>query len=837
MDNLYDFYISRRDAYGERMLFDNRTTYAGAVGAAMARAAFLERKGLGRGDVIGILAGNSAEWCITYMAITMQGAIALPLDTTLAPADYARMLHEVRAKAVFVSDEFRGVVRGVPVFGVETGRSTAAPRGFRPTGVGPDHTASYLFTSGTTGRAKVVALSHANLFKTAIATSEYLGLNERDQLLCILPLYHAYAFIANFIGPFATGSSLVFQPSLKGPDIMRSLAENRITIFPAAPQLWELFLDGILNRVKADSLLKYRFMLFMLAAAPALRAMGLSAVPRRVFAPVRALFGGSMRFFISGGAPLKRSYFNRYNRMGLTVIEGYGLTETTGPVSISHSEDNRAGSVGPPMPGNEVRVKNINADGIGELWIRGDAVMKGYHRNPKANAEAFDADGFFNTGDLGRVDKKGRIYVTGRSKNVIVMDSGKNVYPEEIEEILKTSEHIAEAAVIGRSIGGRETVFAVIVPCIRSAGAFELMTSEIARLNAGLPPHKRVMGFGVSFDPLPRNSTRKVLLDEVRRRLDLGDYQTSDAGAPVLRKTLEGATPRDREIVDAVRRALGEKTLYAGSTLADYRIDSLGTIELVVRLEKALGIEIDLERLRSARTLEEIMAQLSSCPPRRGPSIDETILRGKISTRAAVFRNPLNELFLRAVRTVSRICWDLRVDHGERLEEDNAVITANHQSNLDVLWILSSLPYRARMNVYLIGKKELSFLKYVFVGAPVIFVERGGNVIPTLKAGADLLRQGKSLVIFPEGTRSRDGSMGEFRTGAAYLAKNLGKKIVPLALRGSYEILPRGKIVPRLFSGARARLSVGEPLDPARHRSVEELNEAMREAIVRLMEG
>jgi len=286
-----------------------------------------------------------------------------------------------------------------------------------------------------------------------------------------------------------------------------------------------------------------------------------------------------------------------------------------------------------------------------------------------------------------------------------------------------------------------------------------------------------------------------------------------------------------------VREALGAKTLYAGSAPADFSIDSLGMIELVVRLEETLGIEIDPERLRSARTLEEMIAHLSSCPPRKGPSIDETILRGKISTRAAVFRNPLNELFLLGVRAVSRVCWDLRVDHGERLAADNAVIIANHQSNLDVLWILSSLPYRSRRNVYLIGKRELSFLKYIFVGAPVIFVERGGNVIPTLKAGADLLRQGKSLVIFPEGTRSRDGSMGEFRTGAAYLAKNLGKKIVPVAVRGSFEILPRRKIVPRLFSGARARLSVGEPIDPARHRSVEELNEAMRDAIARLLQG
>jgi 1-acyl-sn-glycerol-3-phosphate acyltransferase len=201
------------------------------------------------------------------------------------------------------------------------------------------------------------------------------------------------------------------------------------------------------------------------------------------------------------------------------------------------------------------------------------------------------------------------------------------------------------------------------------------------------------------------------------------------------------------------------------------------------------------------------------------------------------FWNPLSELILLAVRICSRLFWDLRIVHGERLVPDNRIIVANHQSILDVLWLLGALPYRMRRRLFITGKRELSFLRYPFFGSPVVFVDRAGNVLPSLKAAADILRSGASLIIFPEGTRTRDGSLGKFKTGAAYLAHHLGKEILPVTIRGAYSIFPRGEIFPRFFSKVKGSVVVGEPVDPRGFASIEALNAHVRSVIAEQMDG
>jgi long-subunit acyl-CoA synthetase (AMP-forming) len=184
--------------------------------------------------------------------------------------------------------------------------------------------------------------------------------------------------------------------------------------------MWELFFDALAAKLRAQSKAKHRLFMFFLAAAPALTAVGLGFLPRKIFDPVHDVFGRKMRFFISGGAPLKKEYFTYYRTMGFYIMEGYGLTDTTGPIAIPYFKDAAAGSVGPPIAGNAVKIKNAGPDGIGEIWLQGDAVMAGYYRNDQANREAFDDERFFNTQDLGYLDPRGHIHITGRLKNVIV---------------------------------------------------------------------------------------------------------------------------------------------------------------------------------------------------------------------------------------------------------------------------------------------------------------------------------------------------------------------------------------------------------------------------------
>ena len=832
-DNLHQAYSTVCEKYAGNILFQNENiTFAETWQRVTRRISFLKSKGHNKGDIIVILAVNSPDWCITYMAITAMGAIALPLDTNLTAQNYRDMLREVSAGAVFISKTFRGIFQDVAVYDIETDPTLTATEKTTETQLAANDIASLLFTSGTTGEPKIVVLTHSNILNVAQVCTELEEYTPNDQTLAMLPLYHVYAFESTFLAPLVTGSAIVFQASLKGPDIIRALAENKITIFPAAPQMWELFFDALLTKIKAQSMAKYHIFRFFLKSAPVFKALGLNFILRKIFAPVHDVFGRQMRFFISGGAPLKKEYFRYYRRMGFYIMEGYGLTETTGPIAIPYYKDAIAGAVGPPIAGNVVKIKNTNADGIGEIWLKGKAVMAGYYKNDEANNQVFDADRFFNTQDLGFVDRRGHIHITGREKNVIVLDSGKNVYPEELELFFRSSPLIAEIAVFGRMIAGRETAYAVIVPAIKGAGSYEAVREAINTLNKSLPSYKALTNFALSADPLPRNSTRKVLIDEVKRLLDQNIYQTDPSAKAVPRNILAPASVREEEIISILSKKLKKEILYANETLADYRIDSLGMIELIVYLEEALGIAIDTEKLNPLMTVEEFLRYLGSCDRQATVNLDEMILRGPLTTKVPIFRNPLSELIIFLVRTISRLCWSFKVINKDRLVPENAIIAVNHQSYLDIPWVLGAMSYKLRKDIYITGKKELSFLRYPFWGSPILFVDRQGNVAPALKAAADVLRSGNSLIIFPEGTRTHDGAVGKFRSGAAYLAFHLGKAIIPVTVTGAFEIMPRNTIVPRFFAGIKGSIIVGDTVNPGDFGSIDALNEHLHNVIV-----
>jgi long-chain acyl-CoA synthetase len=468
--SLYSAFSSLCSQYGENLLFrfeGRDITYAETGDLVRRRAAFLQREGYGKGDIIAMMAVNSPDWCVTFMAIAAMGGIVLPLDTSLQPEQTGPMLARAGAKAFFASRAFEGFAGDLASYEISTSGNMGDASSFSAADVSFDDMAAMLFTSGTTGNPKLVSLSHLNILHVACVCTELEEYSPSDVTLALLPLFHIYALEATFMAPMVSGSSIVMLNSLKGPDIMKALADFPITIFPAAPLMWELFFKGLTAKIGVGTT-KYRIFMFFVNHAPLLKALGLGFLVRKIFDPVHAAFGRSHRFFISGGAPLKREYFTYYRNMGFRFIEGYGLSETTGPIAIPYYKNSMAGSVGCPIPGNEVKIRNINEDGIGEIWFRGDAVMKGYYSNEAANRESFDDWGFFNTGDLGRLDRKGNIYVTGRMKNVIVLDSGKKAYPEELEFYYKQSPMISEIAVIDRVSDGRVQVYGVIVPVSRS---------------------------------------------------------------------------------------------------------------------------------------------------------------------------------------------------------------------------------------------------------------------------------------------------------------------------------------------------------------------------------
>ncbi len=819
--------------FSERVLFyfeGEKISFGEFYESVLKRAVFLQQNGIKEGDAVALMGSNSPDWCSQLLAVISTGAVAVPLDVNLQAVQLPDMLKAAEVKAACVSSEFMDRITAVPVYDMKDSAAETA-EGFTP--ARPDYmsTALMLFTSGTTGTPKMVCLSHMNVLHICMVCTDFEEYTENDVTLALLPLFHVYALEACFLAPLVTGSSIVLVNSLKGPDIMKALGDFPVSIFPAAPVMWELFFRA-LEAKTGPGTFKHSVFMFFVKHAPVLRKAGLGFLVNKIFLPVHQAFGMKHRFFISGGAPLKKEYFKYFKNMGFSFIEGYGLSETTGPITIPFYKNAEAGSVGKPMPGNEVKILNVNEDGIGEICFRGPAVMSGYYKNPEATREAFDGEGFFNTGDLGRLDKNGELHVTGRLKNVIVLDTGKNVYPEELESYYRKSPRISEIAVIDRVADGKTQVFAVITPVSKAKDEYSRIKEEIEDLNKGLPAYRRVHNFALSMDELPKNSTRKILYRDVKKLLAEGAYQCSENDEAEFRTELKGADIREESIVEFLSGKFKRK-LYANERLEDLGVDSLGMIELVTGLEEQFGIQADVKELTGRKNLAEAAAYLACLDAKGGACLDDRILNGEITRKPRKFYNPLYNVFDAVVAFLSRRFWHVKIYNRERLRIDNAVFVANHQSFLDMIWMCFCFPVKYRKNIYVTGKKKFAFIRLLFPIFPVLFLD-DSNSMDVLKANADLLRQGKSSLIYPEGTRTPDGKMAPFKSGAAYLAWKLGKKVVPMGINGAYEIWPRSRKLPRLFTKEHGEIYIGEPMDPSLYPSVEAFNKAI-EAQVRSM--
>ncbi|MDR2430665.1 MAG: AMP-binding protein [Candidatus Margulisbacteria bacterium] len=794
-----------------------------------ARAAALQARGVRKGEVVGILSKNSPEWCVTFLAVTSLGALALVLDTNLKIDMHRTMISFVNAKLLYVSKDFADGDYGIGKLRIE---ETDPPSDFEPAETAAENDVAILiYTSGTTGTPKVVQLTHKNLNSIAWACIKHVYAGPADIFMTVLPLYHVYGILAGFYAPYLAGSALIFQNSLKGPDILGTLAKYPVTVLSAVPQMWEIFFDRLVKTLKHDSMLKYRLFMFFVRFAPDLRHLGLGRLVDKIFYPVHKTFGLRLRLLLSGGSRFGRRYCLYYKNMGFRAVEGYGLTETTGPICGGKYHNPTPICVGKPLGHNFVEVRHLNADGIGEIWLKGDAVTPGYYKNPEATKQAFDQDGWFDSGDLGFLDKNGELHIRGRKKNVIVLDSGKNVYPEDLEAFYLASPLVAEITIFGRRIDGREVVYAVVVPTYKTRDCYTQLKNEFKKIHHGLPTYKIIGDFAVSYDALPRTSTQKVQNHKVIENLEKGIYQVSADDPNFVVKEIKAATPETEKIVAALKETLRVDVFYANETLSDFTVDSLHYIELIAKLEKKLGIHINPSQFIAAPAIENLIEALATSPSSSGQTIKQEIFEGKITARTYNFYNPLIELGLWLLKIYSKVFWRLQIKHGEKLEVNNDLIVSNHQSYLDILWLLCILPYAKRRNICIAGKRELWPLKLIFPGIHVVYVDRSGNYIPALKTAADMLRLGKSLIVFPEGTRSYDGQIGEFKNGVAYLAKNLHKKILPISIKGAYEIFPRKNWLPKFITTQKSSLNVHDKLDPDQFATIEELNDKMKELV------
>ena len=526
MKNVYEMLRDVCSQNKDRIFFVRQNeTYADLLKKVKQRAVVLaQRFGIKKGDTVAILSGNTPEFIKSYFAILSQGAHALMLDTGLSQAEHLNMMARTNCKLA-LAQKSHFVDGGPTMFDIETIDDTDE-NDFVAADVDRNDIAMMSFTSGSTGNPKVVGLTHDNLLSLARGALFYESVILPGYTFYgFLPLYHIYGVVINIICPIILRGQLLLQPVLNPREFLKDFKEYRPEVIPAVPRIWEGFYKKIVDSAREKHM--YTIMRIVMSSRHILRAIGLGFIVDKVTKPIHEIFGGNTKVLVSAGATLKPSIRKFFESLDFVVGDCYGLTETTGPANFNFAFRRPDGSMyyAGPLPGNEIQIHNPDKDGVGEIWMRGNMVMPGYLDNDEANAAAFE-DGWFKTGDLGKLDKYGRLIVKGRKKQVIVLDSGKNVYPDELEDLYLQNDEILAAAVFEYVIAGKVVPFAVfqVKPGVTVTRVAMLLKAS----NLKIAPYKWVKHFAITEEELPQTSAKKIKHFAVKEMLDNGAFTRAE---------------------------------------------------------------------------------------------------------------------------------------------------------------------------------------------------------------------------------------------------------------------------------------------------------------------
>jgi len=482
---------------------------------------------------VGLLSENRPEWSVAYLAIVASGKTVVPLDATLKSNEIETLLRVAGLTTIFVSERFEKMVAdfnlGCRVFSFEPSSINhwqslmSNPVDFTPL-ASRDSTAVLIYTSGTTGTPKAVILTHGNILANLKGIRHAIHIDEHDVYLSLLPLHHTFEATCGFLTPLTLGAMVVHSRTLKSKEIREDIAANGVSIMCGVPLLFEKLYHAMHRNIQSTSL--YQRAIFQALFTFSALGWGMRRKwGRALFAPLLRKAGmDKVRLFVSGAAALPLHISRFFCLIGIDLLQGYGMTETSPVISVTHPGDIKLGSVGPPLIDVDVKIDNPDEHGIGEITVRGDNCTPGYRNNPEQTAELW-RDGWLHTGDLGRF-KDGHLWITGRAKNLIISAAGKNIYPEEIEERLLTSDLVLESVIFGQKKQGRqgEEVRALIVPDLEQLQAEfgidpvdpdlnrirEVLDQVVSKVNSEMADYKRISGFDFQLQELEKTSTRKV---------------------------------------------------------------------------------------------------------------------------------------------------------------------------------------------------------------------------------------------------------------------------------------------------------------------------------------
>lgn len=841
---------------------DEKYTFGETLRIIRAVAHRLEREGIGFGDRVCLLGENSPRWAMAYMGILFHGAVCVPLDPHAKPETLAHFFKDSQAKLAFVGsatlkhyEEVRkNLENQVPTVILDEDRrenfgsfndwmTTDYPKELDGTVPAPkgDDLALLMYTSGTTGKPKAVPITHGNIYCEATGVQSVVHISENEVILSVLPLFHVFAQVANLWIAAQCGARVVYLNEVAPSELEKAFKTGEITLLTGVPRLWYMFHKKIFDNVALQPKFVQKIFRRLLKLNTFLRNKFKINLGRKFFKKVHDGFGGKLNITITAGSRFDEGVAKDFHALGFTIIQGYGLTETTGAASSTRFEDNRVGSVGYAVNNAEIKINEPDADGAGEVLIRGCLVMKGYYNNPEANKEAFTEDGWFRTGDLGKfVD--GHLYIVGRSKDVIILPSGKNVYPEDVEDHYSKSPYISEICVLGikdSSSAGAEKLVAVVVPNFeflkqkKVANAKETIRHDMDTLGRGLPDYQRVRDYIIRAEELPRTSTRKVRRFELQKQIEEGNYGDESLNkATQLKLTDEDRrmleSPSAKVLIKAIKTQNAEaEDFHPSQNLEiDLGLDSLARAEMLAVLEQNLGVEFENERASQALTFGEVVKLIDDTADVKNAdaiemksdwqavlqSADPNLPEIKTLTRKRTFTPTLAVGVFSIFRLLGKLLFKMDAKGQENLSQIKRpfIVAPNHQSYLDPLFVASNYPADVLKNTFHVGAKEYfesGFMGWLARWLNIVPIDESGKVTTALQTSAAGLKAGKILNIYPEGERAFDGELHDFKRGAAILAVEMDLPIVPVALDGLHKVWGRGES----FRFAPVKIRYGTP--------------------------